>query len=987
MSSDLQTLRVATAAAAAAAVLQQIGIWTIRKVFHSIPAPKGLVDVLEDHRVSQRLTLVGNLFGLGAIAVCYCPFLVHFYTVQRARKAVLERKLLRPAMLNDASDMFESCKLTFVGTDNAHLLDNGVRCKRFCLKCNHDLEYYRLNGTEHYATAGSRVCDVQVPNACLACSFEPEKAGFSLVQFYLTAEQYHSYIGMRAAKHTSDKKSIHAALTVMCEGRNHSNFDMQKEMMLDFCGIISQLQQAILAPALDNIFTRHLYWYSFTLALKVFAHLGQRYAFHFLFQLLPTHPVTGHRYATEWRNVIMPQNPRAEANIGPEPEAVAARPDPTAEELGRIRQCLAAAERQVDEHDGQVGMRIVTELTPDDLENLAGLQCGGELPRPRPLSEIIAGTRCVLPGWREDMQVTFAPHCTCAGPLIANPVVWNNRDDITKAAAATVRVIQPGTWKLDDQSTLRNETAEQKRLHKQARWIFQRNYKKYWRTVRKILYNEAAILKFVSKTPLFCALNSGKVTAEEFVRLLNEMRVKASLRPFTGNVKLEVTCKPGKSPRIVFDAGLERSIVETLVAYVFDHLLFEHCGPASIKGKARNDRLDEITTELSEGGEDCIFVELDQTGFDGHNRMYERVDSGYAMNEGTTVGFYYELCSLYDHVARCIGKSANDTWRMLQVSLGDAEKPETQIRFNGSTRGDRCGRWKAMVQEQYMFSGRKITSSGNFLCELGIDLCCNVGNPEAVFENDLKTWNWQFKGFWHGQAKNKEMVHYRTFLEGDDQLARCSRAISAHAPVAAWLYEDAGFEVKRVVLDGVNVLQRAEFVGVHIAVQAGKTTPGRWVPDVARGLINSGVYIGTPGEDPRVHAANKAMSLLSRAIFFAKRCAPAAAYLRSLARDWAVQAGLDALARARVYGYKAECWGYDDLAYDALSKYYEREEREAWCVSDQIVMLSCSLQREVSVSDFARFSGNAPGVRVNTPAIEVHAWLPEPFRVKCASTL
>lgn len=640
-------------------------------------------------------------------------------------------------------------------------------------------------------------------------------------------------------------------------------------------------------------------------------------------------------------------------------------------------QLIDLQEQIVHEHDGELPVRMITNLTDTDKIILSDLSSDGTFPADRPGSHVISAEVCIMPGWTKDLILRYTGHIFRAAPLVSNTVVWDWKDVLTKAAAATVRVRQPGRWKLDDPTSDADPTGPVPAIeHQRSRAQVKRSIREFWKNLRNKVFSPVEIKTFVAHLPFIEELKSDKLTAERFMQLLNEMRADVGLPPVSANVKPEITCKPGKPPRIVMDCGLESSVTETIVAYVFDKLLFRHVGPASVKGRPRSECLDEITTECSvnKSGRKRCFVELDQTGFDGHNRVY-------AAPPGCSerVGIYLELAELFEYISVQIPKSSNECWKKFTVIASDTSaQTRHYLRFKSDNPKER---WRATIEEIYMYSGKKYTSSGNWVCEACIDLCCNVFNPEIIWDQPLKNFNYIFKAFDHSRN-----VFYRFWLEGDDQFGWADILIARHAPLAALLYSDLGFEIKRVILELTGVDERAEFVGVHMLVRDGCTVPKMWVPDVARSLICSGAYLSTPDLSYQQHCGNMALSLMSRAVMMVGRCDPAAMYLRANARHWAKRSGAS-LESARLDTFKAEAWGHSDSGYTALKAQYNQLEAGGFTGSNQQRLLACSLQSTVSDECWARFVGNAPGVSPLSAASEVVTWFPDALRAKCMSTL
>jgi len=954
----------------------------------------------------------------------------------------------RPACLEDTKEIVTGAITAFLGSPDAHLNDNGRRSKRFCLNktCNPDLHCFSTMPVPH-DEVGLRVCEVLVPNACPHCSFEPEELGFTRVKFYATKEQYHAYIAVRANKHQSDKKSMHVALTTICEGFSYNLFHMADEMLLEHGAIINHLQCCRLAFHFDTAFQNALYqmYSNFGVwAASWVYRWNRRFYMQWMDRLLPYDPVTGTDYATEWRTFsptdhvygkradkgLLTQDDNdttrpttglrtTEEHAAPRPTEVPARPPtentttpqatktvvtpatshtragssadiaPAARAtIEAARNALARQETQVREHDGLLPVRVVGDLTDEDRQKLDVIDSHSKNtgpPKRRGLSEKLEFEKLMLPGWRKDLIVKYKLHIFQVAPLLSNTVIYDDKDAITKAAAATERVLQPGTWTLGEKFP--EDSPEN--IHRNAiRALCQSNLKRFFKACKRNLFCPTKVGAFVAKLPLIEELRSPKLTAARFLELIDEMRVAVKLPKISANVKLEVIAKPNKSPRIVFDCGLEISVVDTLVAYVYEHMLKDWVEPAMIKGKAREQVLNSISEECSvnTSGRRRIFTELDQTGFDGHNRKYltpkESIEAP---------GIMAELLDVFQHVGHLIAKSANDCWKQFTVKgEKDCKSDRHYIKFGAKEPADR---WTAVIKELYQFSGKKTTSSGNWLSECAIDICTNVGNPEAIWDQPLKEFNWVFLQFGESFRAAKEesrkpyKVFYRFWLEGDDQFGWGDEAIATQAPDAALLQEDMGFQAKRIIARASDKDERLEFIGVHFLTRNGLTIKGMWVPDIARALTCCGAYISDPAEkDPLVRAANAGISLLSRAFMMAGRNDPACSYLRSVGEEWVAAAGAAADA-VRASGFKSEVYGLSGASAKALIDMIDANVAVGLSDQNQIRLMSCSIQGTVSTAEFAKFAASATGISSTTTSADALAMLPAALQLKLAGTV
>jgi len=1030
--------------------------------------------------------------GAGSILVSAAVSTVYKTLRYRAAKRAesVELNYRRPAVLDDSGTMGRAAMSAFLGSADPCKIDNGRRSKRFCLNptCNPDLFHYSQLLPPEDPSLHS--CVVLVPKACVHCSFRPEDEGFAHVMFYATKEQYHTYVAVRAAKHDSEKKSMHVAMSTICEGRSYNLFELADEMLLEHGGMINHLQECRLLFRHNNVFEGKAYeWYctaGLWLSRRPFMQWWPRFFDWWMEGLLPIDTITGTDYATEWRHNVMPyshyralppdplragpqptiavgqppapntgapattagrdepavrppappppenppdedaaptvqhvtlemdqtrlpsEGPRAQApqgglgldeeegegiidNAGPTDPVPAIAPvddghhtTPARGNIEAARNVLMAQEQQVREHGGLVPVRVIANLSDADRTILERIHCGGkgDLPKQRGMTELVGFEKLIVKAWRTDCVAHYKDNIFKAGPLLSNTVIWDDKDAITKAAAATVRVNAPGTWKLDEV-----DDDDPHRTH--IRQLCRASMKRFYKAFRNKVLAPDRVAAFLARLPLLEELRSSKLTAERFMELINEMRVASKLPPVSANVKLEVIAKHGKSPRLVFDLGLEASVVDTLVAYVYEHMLKEWVEPAMIKGRAREEVLDDITKECSvnTSGERRIGLELDQTGFDNHNRKYKTPREALG-----APGHMAELVDTLDYLGRIIGRVANDCWKMFTVKTeAESYSARHYLRF---TAKDPKQRWRGMIEELYMFSGRKITSSGNWLCEAAIDLCTNVANPEIIWDQPLVDFSYKFIMFGDSYkaariAKRRiQSVFYRFWLEGDDQLGWCSWTLLNQVENARLLCEDMGFEIKRVVATGVGKDERLEFVGAHFLFRDGLMIQKMWVPDIGRALICSGAYCADAGElDPRVRATNCGISLLSRAYMAAGRFSPSASYLRALGESWLKAVGADLNTTLVGSGFKEVAWGLEGKSAQALLDLIENKEAVAFSNGHQCRLASCSVQGEITMAEYTRFSARAAAVTRDDTAEYVMSFLPEVLRTKFLGNL
>jgi hypothetical protein len=345
------------------------------------------------------------------------------------------------------------------------------------------------------------------------------------------------------------------------------------------------------------------------------------------------------------------------------------------------------------------------------------------------------------------------------------------------------------------------------------------------------------------------------------------------------------------------------------------------------------------------------------------------------------------MAELFHHVASVIPRSNNELWANFSVVEDQDKAGRAYLKFKGT--GDKKQQWTALIKELYMLSGRKITSSGNFLCELCILLCCFVENPERVFTvGGLDTFDWTFR------CSDGRSRYFRCWLEGDDALARADAWFSTPDAKARFIQACVwmGFEAKLVVVIGTDAKPaRAEFVGAHFLSIGGKTFRRFWVPDIARGLVSVGGYCLDPNcLDAATQCQQIAVSMASRALGYAGRCDPAAKYVLSLAADWAASAtAIKSTVQTEVVagGFQAEQRGIDGMGYAQLLALCEqRSTTDAFSYAHQAKLASASVEGDVSAVEFARWLASSSSFTVESCPLDVLESLPSALAGRFVST-
>lgn len=499
---------------------------------------------------------------------------------------------------------------------------------------------------------------------------------------------------------------------------------------------------------------------------------------------------------------------------------------------------------------------------------------------------------------------------------------------------------------------------------------------RYHQAALATLFSSTNIQRCIRRLPIF-ELMSQSLSAERVLRLVDDECARLHLPGRAANCKLEVTANPGKSPRVVFDEGLARTVANIAVYSLLEGVIFDDhtgFGPLSIKHVDKPNMMDRISKVLAEDHGDTCVVEVDQTKFEYHQR------SGDGSTHGNFLDMEYEILKrVSSHVFVALNPVISEFYVQLEADA------------TSGAHTFRCGfkpyleAWNANLRSLIRISGNRGTSSMNFWVELESTLCAFCDNPERIFAPvatslgldptpyggpagplwlpaDQGGFDYAFRCF------TGHDLYLRPFVEGDDFVAASSRHVSAHRNFIVAQYREMGLDAKlKIVVEG-----RAEFVGVHFPVTNGRGTPGYWCPDVARTLITSGVSVTRA---PNVAAAITA-KYFSYAVMYGPTVWAVAMYFKSLAYDWLARTSIDAVVDLdfplrNIFGHtrQAKLGDIADHAEQAI-------ESNSFTLSQQRELLSASLERDVTPAEYGRFLAMSTDISRDTDPELVLSCLP-----------
>lgn len=535
-----------------------------------------------------------------------------------------------------------------------------------------------------------------------------------------------------------------------------------------------------------------------------------------------------------------------------------------------------SVENSADDHGGKVPQLLATKLgdaTKKGVKKLTG-QDVKDIPDGAIDSEQMPGF--MKPIGDATFVATFDNKAVKAGPIFTMPYVFHTQGYLNKILALYHRTQPEAECDIHSKMYLR--------------------YERFIKRCGENVFTDAAIDQALADMPPLEDLLRKKLSEGEVEALIENAFSKDSMnekdwadfvRKFT--VKLEGIIKHHKAPRGIQDEGFLRLLCNTMIGYIYEHVLFAACKNISIKGRDKCEVADAMVKEMSANapgvraaagicGPGFIFIEIDQTKMESHVRMNKN-----------KVGLMGPIRDLHVRIIKRIRHSFQPKLLELFHRLDLEDRRGMSMRVDGD---DFNKTFVMKYEDYYMPSGWRFTSSANFLVELGVTLSAMCQDPERLWSKNGKgelhlqagTHNFCFTDLVQDDKKKKSQVYIRPRVEGDDVGAHGSAKIKQREKMILDNFRIAGMSTKmELVEDG-----RGEFVGLHFPIVKGcinQSVP--WVPAVARGLAKVGVITGA-GEDPAAICYAKFLSL---AMLYAGRVPPLAKGFYSLAMSWKEKLG------------------------------------------------------------------------------------------------
>jgi len=886
--------------------------------------------------------------------------------------------------------------------------------KRFCVHCSSHL----FDALED-RSADDAVIDVLVPKRCNACDrhqayFEPGevcRAEFRTVR--IPWDIYAEYSCSGAYKVGNPRRNLHINVTSTVEGNDITTFDVKKDAMLMVLPRVAQLQTSESRIVLDpfwvwfasNVGVGLLVWgvgfgsgFSMYHAYKLLrrGHFGSAakcYLKAWLLQFVASNAVSfgvrravdgleGRRFwhtsmdvcrwANNWRRdkALVLEDRDEDAIVQCATRLAVATAGTNAMRL------VLAQEEHVLEHGGDVGTRVIREATQVDtspeLHQINSTQPAGhelhvQAPRvPVRINLEFSQLEKITwsPTWgASETRILHDGKVMQVAPLVGNAVIYDNDDLSTAIAALPLRLIPSKLPDFDSEAYHRLQHFVQ---------VFKNKHIHQGTVVRSI--NELGIAEYLG----------GKRGPDEVRRYLTELAEKCEIKEAIDVItKLEVTAKPGKPPRLVFNEGAWRQVVALLVIAIFEHILFSErvCGPVSIKHKTRNQFCEEISKTMSNppsaGGKprEVVGIEVDQTRFDSNETVRNVIDHSKAKRVGILLKELEIIDAIVSYIPRCLFEE--------DMGLKQVRKQEDSGKSVIKLRGKRTldglkddTTYKLVINWLYRTSGNRRTSSGNFLEEIGSTLCTHTLNPWRLWEvDDVRKFDFIFIG------RDGADLYFRFWAEGDDFAGQLdARAKAWQAEVIAD-YARLGLDVKLVYVEGTRKdPKRIEFCGIHFLCVNGRTVKGVYIPDVVRTLIVSGASVAK-GEP-----VDKLTSIVSafymRAISTA-RFPAAAMYYEKLADSWLAKLQ-DVASSVELTGYDVKLIsGQDKITFAGLKDILRDAYNEVPVSKDNLSRLvSASVGGNITPTMIGKWEAGACSVTPDMSAEEVYKFLPAPVVAK-----
>lgn len=588
--------------------------------------------------------------------------------------------------------------------------------------------------------------------------------------------------------------------------------------------------------------------------------------------------------------------------------------------------------------DVRIQMLMPRAPAPDPLETLDGVPPASLRPLPD------GHTYVVVPG-KDGIKV---------GPIIGLPSLWKVGGTQNKLAGLAMRSEPKETYKSDSPAALKLAA-------------FMTRLKKEVVTDERV----AAATKYILDT-YGEPVNLVTSKFPEAVRQEAYDKMITTEQPFgrKAQVKREIGTD-SKAPRIVIDEGLHALTINAFVGKVLEVLLTHptigvfYC--LSIKYRPRKDVLDSVVAEWADlkVKEAVCGVEVDQTGMELHER--------YDWENGGILGAIF---SIMGSIAK---KTDGSIFGRLNGKLLDRvwfdSKEGIKVTYKVGERGFEKSR-TVTYPDVFMTSGWRFTSVVNFLNELSATMVSCVDDPERLLAKHTKGKNkdkfrLQTGEFNYMFTRGKKKVYFRPWVEGDDVLAIASRSLIDEEAVTGQRYKDLGYRTKlKFIVDG-----RAEFIGAHFSLQGG-IARGSWTPNFIRYLCKAGVHAGRDISREAIVAR-----LCSIACMFAGSLPFAGTMFLNLAESHLPGADVKRIITFDEYSEERNAFNVER---EALEKVLGNTRQ---CLltpeplpSAQIDLLSGTIEKQVSASDFARLQILADRMSRDLDDREAYDFLPNVFK-------
>jgi len=799
----------------------------------------------------------------------------------------------------------------------------------------------------------------------------------------ITHDLLWSYEIPNATKVANNRKNLHAAFAMTLEGSEAADYDRKKSALLSLLPVHNQLCRTELLRGwqlIDGIrlsasaglsgFIAGIGLWSLlpngapfvattSVAAGVSGFAGWQFVKWWVVNTsrLVNHPVTRMRWATNFVACDAPAKRVSGAGAGAPPGdtrgcTILANPTKTAVQKQQLQEIRGKENSPGEQMLGAT--RVVRDVDPPPSDGKWGMKGVRDIPKRSP-SEFGDLVRIDWsPTWgATEVRAKFEGVVWRVAPVLGAANVWDAKDFRTRLAAIAARFTPAEDYEPGTPEAIRH-----------ARFM----------KGLKNKFTFQAVKRSLQRIGLVDGLG-GKRSPEEVRKLLLDLATGMDIDECIDVItKLEVTSNPGKGPRLVCNEGPYRQVIALLIVSVFEDILFEFAHSASIKHQTRDGVMDSIAETCAAvpevGGKkfEPVMVEVDQTRFDSNENCRRE--------EGESYGLLHWEFDLLDHIAGHIGSVRLEVAPKIEKVRKQEDSCRSKLKFGDGPR------WKGNLASvrlalKWIFrtSGNRRTSSGNYIQEVGCTLANFTQNPEIFWDRkDLLKFDWIFTGV-DGQE-----FYFRFWAEGDDFLGQCDKRAMAWNDDIIEGYKCLGLRAKLVFVVGTrSELARAEFCGMHFLVCEGKTVRKCVIPDIARGLINSGYNASTAPDCARPGIIASAFYM--KGISFAA-VQPLHDYFVALADSWAVRADLEA----------TEISGFDVLSKTGHAKInlatLQTMARDANASARQIPkdnlirLVGASIGCKVSAAEYSRWSSSARTVTPDMDASEVMTWLPRGLQEK-----